>query len=415
MFSRSKNLPGRVKAAGVLALALAVALPLAACSAPADPGAHDAGSERSQQETTGGGPQGHVINDENPVDAMPESGDDDAAASPATPPEKIDDAAAPEADTPAGAVDALTISGPTDIPDVPDMEPVITDAVPTFPNTVTDSQGDEITIESADRVIALDLYGTLVDTIIGLGLTDHLVGRGVSDTQEIIKDLPVVSLGGIDLNIEAVLSLHPDLILTNMTIGSRPLYDQLEAAGVTVVRFDSVPTIAGIADELHQVGSVFGLADAADELAAHVDQQMEAARAQIAALRSATPRAPRSIVVYVRGHAGLFFIFGPDYGAAGVLDELGLDDVAATAGVHGITPANAESLIDLDPEIVLTMRRGLETAGGVEGLLDRPGMSGTVAGQRSRIITAADSQLLSYGPRTPANLIALAHAIYTNG
>lgn len=317
-------------------------------------------------------------------------------------------------DTDSGIVDALSLTGPADVPDVPDMQPVITGATPQLPATVTDSEGKEITVKAADRVIALDLYGTLVDTIIGLGLTDRLVGRGVSDTQEAIKDLPIVSLGGIDLNIEAVLSLHPDVVLTNMTIGSRPLYDQLESAGVTVVRFDTVPSIAGIPDEVHRVGEVFGLGDEADQLAAHTEQRLDEVRAEIARLREATPVAPRTIVVYVRGSGGIFFIFGPDYGAGDVLAELGLDDVAAAAGITGLIPANAESLIDLDPQIVLTMRRGLETAGGVDGLLARPGMAGTAAGQSSRIITAADSQLLSYGPRTPDNLLALARTIYTD-
>lgn len=320
----------------------------------------------------------------------------------------------PPAATPS-AVDALTLTGPVEVADVADMQPVVTDAAVTLPATVTDSAGRAITIAKADRVIALDLYGTLTDTIIGLGLSDRLVGRGVSDTQAALADLPIVSLGGIDLNIEAVLALHPDVVLTTMTIGSRPLYDQIEAAGVTVVRFDPVPTIASMGDTIREVGAVFGLTDQAEVLVQHIDQRLAEVRDEIAALRAATPRAPRAIVVYVRGAAGIFFIFGADYGAADLLTELGLDDVADARGISGLTPANAESLIDLDPEIVLTMRRGLQTAGGVDGLLGRPGMSGTVAGRDGRIVIAADSQLLSYGPRTPDNLLALARAIYTDG
>lgn len=311
------------------------------------------------------------------------------------------------------AVDALSLTGATEVADVPDMQPVVADPVVTLPTTVTDSDGRAITVTRADRVIALDLYGTLTDTIIGLGLADRLVGRGASDTQTALTDLPIVSLGGIDLNIEAVLSLHPDVVLTTMTIGSKPLYEQLEAAGVTVVRFASVPTIASMGDTIRTVGAVFGMTDQAEQLVEQTDQRLATVREQITALRAATPRAPRAVVVYVRGAAGIFFILGADYGAADVLNELGLTDAADDRGITGLAPANAESLIDLDPEIVLTMRRGLDTAGGVDGLLSRPGMSGTVAGRNGRIVIAADSQLLSYGPRTPDNLLAVARAIYT--
>lgn len=309
-------------------------------------------------------------------------------------------------------VDALTLSGSADAVDVPDMQPVLTSPEPHFPATVTDARGTDITVNSADRVIALDLYGTLVDTIIGLGLTDRLVGRGASDTQAVLEDLPVVSTDGIGLSAEAVLSLRPDVVLTTMTIGSPQAYDQIEAAGVAVVRFDTVPSLAELPESMTRVASVFGMADQADDLIAHTEAELASAREEIAALASATPRPPRALVLYVRGTAGMFFIFGAGYGIADILTELHLDDIASKAGIEKLVPANPESLVTLDPEIILTMRAGLETGGGVPALLKRPGISATTAGEKERIITADDAQLLSYGPRTPAALVSVAKAIY---
>ncbi len=312
------------------------------------------------------------------------------------------------------AVDALSLEGPTEVADVPAVEAPKRAAVPQLPATVTDANGRSIRITSAKRVIALDLYATLTDTMIGLGLADHLVGRAGSDTQPILSDLPVVSRDGLELNTEAVLGLHPDLVLTNLTIGTERVYAQLESAGITVVRFPEVPSIADIATSIHAVGAVFGLTGEADRFAAGTEADLREARATIAALKAATPRAPRAIVLYVRGHAGVFFIFGPDYGAADVLDELGLDDVAGDSGITDLAPANAESLVSLDPEIILTMKDGVSSTGGVDGLLARPGLAETTAGRNERLVIAGDNQLLSYGPRTPANLEALARAIYTD-
>lgn len=310
--------------------------------------------------------------------------------------------------------DALSLSGPVTAAAVPDVA-AAPPATPRLPTTITDATGARITVTSADRIIALDLYGTLTDTIIALGLTDRLVGRGVSDTQAVIADLPVVSLGGIELNVEAVLEVAPDVILTNQTIGAARDFEQLEAAGVTVVRFDKVPSMAQIGDSVQQVAAVFGLTDQGRALAERIDAEMVQARATIDQLRRATPRAPRAIVLYLRGTAGLFFVFGPGYGVSDLIDALGLEDVAAEAGVSDFIPANAEALATLDPEIILTMTKALETAGGVPALLDRPGVAATSAGMDQRIIVADDDQLLSYGPRTPANLVALAEAIYTDG
>lgn len=319
-----------------------------------------------------------------------------------------------EAPAPSDADDALSIDGPTEVADAPEVEPPADPVEPDLPATVTDADGNQVTVESADRVIALDLYATLTDTMIGLGLADHLVGRAASDTQSILADLPVVSEEGLDLNTEAVLDLEPDLILTNLTIGNERTYSQLESAGVTVVRFDEVPSIDGIGDSIHEVAEVFGVGDAARDLSERTEEKLAEAQERIAQLQSATPRAPRAIVLYVRGQASLFFIFGPDYGAAQILDELGLDDVAGDSGITDLAPANAEALVGLDPEIILTMRDGVESTGGIDGLMSRPGVAETTAGRNKRLVIAADNQLLSYGPRTPANLEALATALYTD-
>lgn len=317
-----------------------------------------------------------------------------------------------EADNPVAPANALDLTGHVQAATVPDMEPVVTDAKPSLPATVTDITGNKITVTSANAVLALDLYGTLTDTMIGLGLANRLIGRSNSDTQAVLADLPLVTKDGHDLNVEAVLNLQPDLILTNTTIGADRLYEQIEAAGVTVVRFEQVPALDGIAATIHQIGAVFGMQDAADQLAADTAQRLEQVRERIDQLRSETPHAPRGIVLYIRGTAGVFFILGSEYGAADILATLGLEDVAQENGIDNLKPANAEAFVQLDPEIILAMNDGVESTGGITGLLERPGVAATTAGMNQRVITAADSQLLAYGPRTPENLLALAEAIY---
>lgn len=314
----------------------------------------------------------------------------------------------------ADARNALTASGPATARTVPDITPVVRDAKPKLPSSTKDSTGKTVKVTSAKRILALDLYGTLTDTVVGLGMQDRLVGRSNSDTQKALAKLPVVTTSGHDLNVEAVLNLKPDLVLTNTTIGNAAKYRRLEAAGVTVVRFDQVPRLSGIRPAIEQVGKALGAPAAAKKLADHTAQQLRKARKTISGMRAKTPRKPRAAVLYVRGTAGVFFILGSDYGAGDVIDTLGLDDVAKKNGITTLKPANAEGLVTLDPEIVLAMRQGVASSGGVDGLLKRPGFAATAAGKNKRVVMAADSQLLSYGPRTPASLVALARAIYTD-
>ena len=70
-----------------------------------------------------------------------------------------------------------------------------------------------------------------------------------------------------------------------------------------------------------------------------------------------------------------------------------------------------EALASANPDVILVMSKGLESVGGVAGLLKLPGVAQTNAGKSARFIDVDDSLLLSFGPRTPALLKALYNAV----
>src|SRR5699024_7545799 len=114
-------------------------------------------------------------------------------------------------------------------------------------------------------------------------------------------------------------NLRPDLVLTNTTIGTPASYEQLEAGGVTVVRFEQIPSFEGIGTTIEQVGAAFGMTEEATRLAEDTEVRLADAIEQVEALSAATPREPRGVVLYVRGTAGVFFILGGEYGATDIL------------------------------------------------------------------------------------------------
>jgi iron complex transport system substrate-binding protein len=71
----------------------------------------------------------------------------------------------------------------------------------------------------------------------------------------------------------------------------------------------------------------------------------------------------------------------------------------------------AESLATLNPDLILVMTKGLESVGGVSGLLKLPGVAQTKAGKNQAIIDVDDSLLLSFGPRTPSLVVALGEKV----
>jgi iron complex transport system substrate-binding protein len=321
--------------------------------------------------------------------------------------------AQPTPDARADLPDPRTIVGPSSAATVADVVPIHEDSTPKLPVTVTDANGTKVTVTDADRILALDIYGTLAETVVGLGLGDNLVGRGSSNALTSMKDLPLVTQNGHELNGEAILALQPTLVLTDTTLGPREVQDQLRASGVTVVFFDSKRSIASIGTQVEAVAHTVGLDSLGRKLAARIAGELDDAKAKIARIAPVSAAAkPRIAFLYARGTAGVFFLFGKGMGPDDLIDAIGGIDVATAAGITGSKPANSEALLATNPDVFLMMTDGLASTGGIDGLLKRPGVADTSAGQHRRIVDMADGQVLSFGPTTPAVLLSLADAIY---
>ena len=73
----------------------------------------------------------------------------------------------------------------------------------------------------------------------------------------------------------------------------------------------------------------------------------------------------------------------------------------------GYQPVTAEALVAAAPEIIVTQTLGAESVGGIDGVLDVPGVAETPAGQNGRIYVYDDELLLGMTPRTGQQLLAM--------
>ncbi len=291
----------------------------------------------------------------------------------------------------------------------------IADAVkPTLPATVTDNQGTEVTVTDVSRILALDIYGSLAATVYGLGLGGNVVGRDTSTSFAGAEELPLVTQNGHELNAEAILELNPSVIITDSSIGPWDVVLQMREAGIPVVVTTPQRNLDNVGEIVGLVGSALGLPAEGQALTDRVNGEIQAEVAAIAAVTPADPAdRPRILFLYVRGNAGVYYIFGEESGADTLIRALGGIDVAGEIGWKGMRPMTAEALVKAQPDILLMMTNGLESVGGVDGLLERiPAVAETPAGQNRRIVDMSDYEIMSFGPRTAPVLDALARAIY---
>ena len=256
--------------------------------------------------------------------------------------------------------------------------------------------------------------GPLAATVWGLGFGETLVGRDVSTTFPGAVDLPVITTDGHSVNAEAVIALAPTLVLTDGSIGPRDVVEQLRDVGITVVFVEESASLDGAAELARDVAAVFGAPEAGELLADRIDAELAEVSAQIARLAPSDPDDRlRMVFLYLRGTAGVYYLFGEESGADTLIEGLGGVDVAGELGWRGMQPLTDEAMVAADPDLILVMTGGIESVGGVDGLLaDKPAIALTSAGEHRRFVDMADGQILSFGPRSADVLAALARAIY---
>lgn len=285
---------------------------------------------------------------------------------------------------------------------------------PALPVTVTDAEGTDVTVTDASRILPIDISGTIAATVFALGLGDNVVGRDSSTDLAGTEDLPVVTNAGHTLNAEAILQLAPTVVLTDATLGPKEVRQQLRDAGIAVVVVSDDRRLDTTDDLIAEIAAALGVPSRGDALIQQTDAEIAAAREQIEQVAPpAESDKPRMLFLYVRGNANIYYIFGADSGADSLIEAVGGIDVASEIGWEGMKPMTAEALVAAQPDVIVMMTLGLESVGGVDGLLERiPALLQTPAGQHRRVIDMADTQILSFGPRSPEIILALARALY---
>lgn len=272
--------------------------------------------------------------------------------------------------------------------------------------SITISQGDvtPISVKSSSEFSVtrtVVLANGVAEIIDALGGRSILVGRDISSTEKSMTAIPIVTSGHQIIS-EKTLALKPDLVIIDASSGPKAAIDQIKAAGIRVVQTPESWTLGDIDKKISAVATAIGAEKAGTDLISKLQKSLAASRA-------ATPA--RVAFLYLRGTSSIYLIGGPGSGADSLIAAVGATDVGAAALPHAFNTLTAEALVAAKPDVILVMSKGLESVGGVSGLVKLPGIAQTPAGKSSRIIDVDDSLLLSFGPRTPSLIIQLSKAL----
>jgi len=276
---------------------------------------------------------------------------------------------------------------------------------PVLPATVTDASGAEIEVTDVSRIIPLN--GNGAETIFALGLGANVVAVDTSALYP-AEALALPKIGyQRQLAAEGILSFEPTLVIGTENAGPADVLEQIRSAGVTVVILPVQMTAEGTAIEIRDIAAAVGLPERGEELAAQVEARIAETQAMIADIEEK----PRVAFLYIRGE-GTQMMAGANSQADAVITAAGGINVGAEIGLDGYQPITPESLIEAAPDTLLLMQAGLASVGGVDGLLQIPGIAQTPAGETGNVIAFEDLYLLGFGPRIGDAIYDLALAIH---
>lgn len=251
------------------------------------------------------------------------------------------------------------------------------------------------------RVIAL--ANGSAEIIDSLGLKEVLIGRDIASTEPALKSIPIVT-SGHQVVVEKILALNPDLVIIDASVGPTSAIETLKKANINVELINEVWTVDAISQKVVDLADMLGVPATGAALVKKLESTTHSASKQVAG-------SPKVLFLYLRGGNSIYLVGGKGSGADSLFSSIGAIDVGAQNSAQPFASLTAESLISMNPDVIVVMIKGLESVGGVSGLINLPGIAQTTAGKESRVIAVDDSLLLSFGTRTPSLLTQLAQAL----
>jgi iron complex transport system substrate-binding protein len=273
------------------------------------------------------------------------------------------------------------------------------------PFRVVDATGKEVEVRSTSRIVSLD--GINTEILFALGVGKKVVGRDDSSYYPPeAQRLPSVGYQ-FRLSAEGILSLRPTLVIGREDVRPPQVVDQLRQAGVAVVLVPTEPTVEGAKRKIRVVAQAVGEKERGEALVRALERDLLALKAFQA--QQAPKGRLRALFLYLRG-PGTLFVCGEGSTPVGVMELAGLENAAK--GIRECQPMTAESVVAARPDVIVVFQKGLESVGGLEGLLRLPGVAQTPAGRNRKVVAMDDLYLGSFGPRAGRAALDLFRAAY---
>lgn len=241
----------------------------------------------------------------------------------------------------------------------------------------------------AQRIITAG--SALTETVCALGDCDKIIASDRTSLYPAhVQQLPSIGYRG-GINAEGILSLKPTLVIAEKDYVEDAVLQQLTASGVKLVIIDRKYTFNDTKKFIAQIATALNRDAEGKKLIAKIEGELAEANAM---LKKATS-VPKVLSIYNRGTSTISVAGKNTFGE--ILSYAGA--TSAVSDVEGYKPLNTEALIAVNPDYLLMVSMGVESLGGIDGVLKIPGVAQTTAGKKKQIVSIESLKLTNFGPR----------------
>ncbi|MCY8511324.1 ABC transporter substrate-binding protein [Bacillus mojavensis] len=270
-----------------------------------------------------------------------------------------------------------------------------------FPVTIDDASNEDVTIKKEPEKI-VSLMPSNTEIIYALGLGDKVVGVTKNDTYP--KEVKQVEkVGDMNVNVEKVISLKPDLVLAHESSmsASADAIKQLKDAGIPVLTVNDAQSFAEVYKSIEMIGEAAGVEKKAGQLVNSMKSDLQEIKEKA---KSISKDEEKSVFIEVSPDPDIYTT-GKDTFMNEMLNVIHAKNAAADQ--KGWVQMTDEAIVKLNPDTIVTTD-GVK-ADAVE---KRDGWSGINAVKHHRVYDVDPDLVTRSGPRLIEGVEELAESIY---
>lgn len=206
------------------------------------------------------------------------------------------------------------------------------------------------------------------------------------------------------LSAEGIISMRPTMLLTDGNLGPDAVVEQVKKVGIPVVIMSPGNTVDSAQALMAELGERFGRREAADSVIARWKQDMAEALADSA--RWAGAPKPRVLVMHFGQLNNSYLALKRGSAADRIIGWAG--GVNAIDSVGGMLRLTPELIARAAPDVIIATDVGFDRVGSAQKFAELPGVALTPAAKNGRIHRVDETDVMYFGPRTPASIRRMA-------